>query len=395
MTFTRLALTDIARNEFRSWTVFLSATLVAALVLSGALVLNGTNDALSITRGRLGADVLVVPTGSEARVESALLMGTPSPEWMPAASVDEIRDVPGVEAASPQMYLTSLEGASCCSVSNMFIVAFEPASDFTVGPWLKDGAVGDLGLGQAVGGAYVSTPDEGLKLYGYPLELVDTLAATGGNLDQSLFVTFETAREMAGRSGTQAVQPLEIPEDSVSSVLVRTADHTDPNAVAAAILNEVPGVGVVLAPTMFESYRAQVATVRDTLVFAVGLTLTLSVLLIAVVFSMASHERRREIGVWRALGATHAHVTLSFVLQAAILAAAGGLVGAAFAALGAYLFHDYIVTRIGVPFLFPPPATLAALAAGGLVIAVLTASLASLVPAIRASRQDPAAAMRE
>lgn len=397
MTLTQFALKDISRNEFRSWMVFASALLVAGLVLAAALLLQGTSDSLRLTQNRLGADILVVPQGSEARVENALLMGTATSSWMPAANVDRISDVPGVSVASPQMYLASLAGASCCSVSSMFIVAFEPETDFTVQPWLEDEIGGSLDVGEAVGGAFVSVPadEEGIRIYGYPLTLASTLEPTGGNLDQSMFLTFETAREVARRSVTDAEQPLEIPEDSVSSVLVRVEEGADPQTVAGAILSSVPGVGVVMSPEMFDTFRDQIATIRGGLLLALGLTVVMSLMLIAVVFSMATHERRREIGVWRALGATRRHVVWALVVQAVILSALGGVIGVALSAYGMFLFHDYIVGRIGVPFLFPSLPALVPLLLVGLFVAVMTAMLASLAPAVRVSNQDPASAMRE
>ncbi|MRR11720.1 FtsX-like permease family protein, partial [bacterium] len=243
----------------------------------------------------------------------------------------------------------------------------------------------------------VSVPgdDGGLKIYGYPLTLASNLEPTGGNLDQSLFVTFETARDMARRSVTAAEQPLEIPEDSVSSVLVRVEEGANSNTVAGAILSGIPGVSVVMSPEMFGEFRAQIATVRGGLVIVLGLTIALSLMLIAVVYSMATHERRREIGVWRALGATHRDVVFSLVAQAVILAGTGGIVGVAFSAFGAFLFHDYIVERVGVPFLFPTLVSLLPHLAAGLGAAIVVATLASLLPAIRVSNQDPASAMRE
>ncbi len=395
MTLIQFALRDISRNEFRSWTVSLAAFVVAGLVLATTLLVQGTGDSLRLTLDRLGADILVVPQGSEERVETALLMGSPTDAWMAEKTVDAVRAVPGVAAASPQMYLASLEGASCCSVSSMFIVAFDPATDFTVQPWLEEELGGPLALGEAVGGAFVSEPEEGLTIYGYPLALASNLEPTGGNLDQSMFLTFETARDVARVSVTEAVAPLEVPEGSVSSVLVRVEEGADANTVAGAILAAVPGVGVVMSPEMFESFRQQIATVRDGIALVVGLTVLLSLLLIGVVFSMATHERRREIGVWRALGATHGHVVGSLVAQAVALAAAGGTAGALFSALGVYLFHDYIVDRIGVPFLFPSVSRLALYVLAGLLAAVLVATEGALLPAIRVSRQDPASAMRE
>lgn len=45
--------------------------------------------------------------------------------------------IPGVEAVSPQIYLKSMFDAPCCAVSEMFMVVYEPDTDFTVTPWLE------------------------------------------------------------------------------------------------------------------------------------------------------------------------------------------------------------------------------------------------------------------
>ena len=126
-------------------------------------------------------------------------MGTPTRRSMPMQDVSRIAAVRGVAAASPQLYLESLAHASCCSVSSMFVVAFDPATDFTLQPWLEKKLGGGLAPYQAVGGAYVYVPpgQGGIKLYGSLLKLRANLAATGTNLDQSLFITFATAREVA------------------------------------------------------------------------------------------------------------------------------------------------------------------------------------------------------
>jgi putative ABC transport system permease protein len=397
VTLARLAITDIRRNEFRSWMVFLSTVLVAGLVLASALVLRGTTDSLRLTRDRLGADVLVVPRGSEDAVGSALLMGATTSVWMPVDVVSAVRSVRGVAAASPQMYLATLTGASCCSASDMLVVAFDPATDFTVRPWLEETIGTGLERGEAVGGAFVSVPDdgEGLRVYGQQLQLVSNLERTGGNLDRTLFITFDTAEEVARRSVTEAESPLKIPGGQVSSVLVRVEDGTDPAAVAAAIMVAMPDVTAIVSPEMFGAFRDQMGTLRTGLSLLLALTLALSVALIAVVFSVVTHERRREIGVWRALGATRRHVVRYFVVQATVLAAAGGLAGAAFSALAVFLFHDYLVGRLGTPFLLPSVPTLALFMVAGVAAAVVTAALASLAPAVRIVGEDPASAMRE
>jgi len=67
----------------------------------------------------LGADVIVVPSGSETGVENALLMGRPVHTWMPASNLEHIAAIEGVDTVSPQLYLATLRGATCCSVPDV------------------------------------------------------------------------------------------------------------------------------------------------------------------------------------------------------------------------------------------------------------------------------------
>ena len=117
--------------------------------------------------------------------------------------------------------------------------------------------------------------------------------------------------------------------------------------------------------------------------------------LIAVVFSLAVNERRRQIGVMRALGARRQVVLRSLLLEAVLLALAGGLAGVAVAGLAIYLFRPLIIGLLGTPFLFPALPGLLTLGLGALALALVGVVLAALVPALRISFQDPAISMRE
>lgn len=398
MTLLRLALRDIGRSAFRSWVIAACSFLVAALGFSALLVARGAEASLGLVSARLGADIIVVPSGSEPQVETALLMGVPTKRWMPAAAVGEIRGLPGVAAASPQLYLASLKGASCCTVSNMFVVAFEPQTDFTIQPWIVQevGAKG-LPLGGTVGGSLVSVPEgeKGLTIYGAPLSLDTHLASTGTNLDRSLFMTFETARDMARQSKTKAVSPLEIPDDGVSAVLVKVASGSEARGVASLISDRIAGVTASVAPQMFGAFRDQTGSVMGGLLAALALTGGFSLVFISLISTMAAHDRRREIGVLRALGATRTGVVWLLVAQAAAVTAAGALAGALTAATGIFLFRDLMVKRLGFPFLFPSAGELALVLVTGLAVIVAGVALAVALPALRTALQEPANAMRE
>ncbi len=393
----QLAKRNIAGSSFRSWMVFFCAALMAGFVIAATLVIRGANDSLSLALDRLGADIIVIPKGEEQRLKSALLMGIPVHCWMPDTIVDDLAALPGVKAVSPQLYLSTLRGATCCSVPEMFLIAYDPETDFTLKPWLEENLEGGLALGEAVGGNLVYVPADQAKLlvYGYGLDLKGSLEPTGTGLDQSMFFTFETAFEIARMSSDQAVKVLDIPPRTVSSALVKVELDADPQEVAAEISSAILGVTPLVTATLFRDQREQLLSLMNSVVALLGIIWILAMALIAVIFSLAVNERRRHIGVMRALGARRTTVLQSLLLEAILLALAGGTVGIAVASLAVNLFRPLIMGLMNTPFLYPAPLQLAGLGLGALGLALLGVTLAALIPALRISFQDPAISMRE
>jgi putative ABC transport system permease protein len=397
MNLLQLAWKNISGNTFRSSVVFVCALLVAAFALFTTLLLRGAAASLKLASDRLGADILVIPAGTESEMEGALMMGVPAQFWMPVRNVDQIAAIPGVAAVSPQVYLATLTGADCCSVANMFMVAYDPQTDFTVRPWLKQELEGGLGLGEVVGGTYITATEgrQNIRLYGYLVTLKANLEPTGTGLDQSVFFTLDTARDIARISTAQAEKPLEIPRDQVSAVLVKVDPGTDPEQVAVAIYRMVEGVVPIESANLFQSSRKQLTSLIQMMVVMLAAIWVLSVALIGLIVSMAANERRRELGVLRAIGANRAYVTYSLLAEAGILALLGSAVGIFLVVLVIFLFRKLIMVSLGLPFLLPSVGSLALQIGAGLVLSLLSVFLAALAPALKVSRLDPAIAMRE
>ena len=106
---------------------------------------------------------------------------------------------------------------------------------------------------------------------------------------------------------------------------------------------------------------------------------------IANVMVISVLERRSEIGLRRALGATRRHIGAQFITESLLLGAAGGLAGVL---LGAIVTGAYAATQ-GLPAVVPPEAL-----AGGLGAALVIGALAGLYPALRAARLSPTEALR-
>ena len=392
-----LALKNIRGSSFRSLIIFLCVMGVAGFFLSTTLIIRGAEHSLDAGLERLGADIVVVPAGAESKIETALLMGKPTQIWMPKEKAAEVSGVPGVAQVSAQVYLNSLYDAPCCSVSEMFLVIFDPETDFTIRPWLEKELGGDLSLNDVIGGSYVFTPpgEKYIRLYGHHLTLRGNLQATGTGLDQTMFMTMETAQAMAMTSRTQAEQPLEIDPDLISAVMVQVLPGTDAHEVTLQILLDVLGVTPIESPKLFGTYRDQMTGLLWGFLAVLGIGWGLSVALIGLVFSMAVNERRREVSVLRALGASRGFVLQSLLAEVGLLALGASALGISIGAVVIYLLRDFIATSMEIPFLFPSLASFLTLFIGGVALALATVTLAALIPALRASREEPALAMRE
>nr|WP_231988161.1 FtsX-like permease family protein [Nakamurella panacisegetis] len=124
---------------------------------------------------------------------------------------------------------------------------------------------------------------------------------------------------------------------------------------------------------------ASPASISGAVALLVGAVGVANIMIISVL------ERRSEIGLRRALGATKGHIRIQFLAEAIFLALIGGAVGVG---LGVLSTAIYASTKGGWAVVIPTIAW-----AGGLGSAVLIGAAAGLLPALRAARMSPTQAL--
>jgi putative ABC transport system permease protein len=394
----RLVSRNILGNLFRSGAIFLCVALVAGLSLSATLVVRDAETGLRRNLSRMGADIIVIPWGTMSQdFDGAHLVGMMTDRWMPRAYMERIAAVQGVEVVSPQLYLSTVIDSPFCALPEMVLVAYDPVTDFVLKPWLEHDPIGNLRLGEAVGGAAVFDPDgdQNIHVYGYPLKLIRTLQETGGDVDQVLFVSFDTAQAILEQVQSQPKPAFEIVPESISTAMVKVRLGSDPHEVAVRILEQVPSVVPIESTGFFQTQRSQMVGLLRIVLLLAGLTWALATLFMGLVFSLAANERRREIAMLRALGATEPLVLKMLLLEGAALALSGGVIGIGLVVLVIGLFQRQIAHVANIQITLPPPLSLLGLAVAGLVLALVSVTVAAWIPASRLSRQEPAVAMRE
>ncbi len=203
----------------------------------------------------------------------------------------------------------------------------------------------------------------------------DTYAS---EIDSSVLVGFPAAEKYLGFDGHP------------SEIYVRTTDTqaavTAVDALLGAQANpENPSQVNVSRPSDALTARAETKGALDTLFLGLGaVALLVGAIGVANIMVISVLERRSEIGLRRALGATRGQIRAQFLAEAILLSLAGGAAGviAGAAATAAYARGH------GELLVIPPQAW-----AGGLAAAVIIGALAGLLPAIRAARLSPTEAL--
>ncbi len=162
--------------------------------------------------------------------------------------------------------------------------------------------------------------------------------------------------------------------EHVSSLLAPTSDPQNAS-----------GVQVARPSDALEARAAAKGQFTTLLLGLGGVALLVGAIGIANIMVISVLERRGEIGLRRALGATGRHIAAQFMAESALLAAIGGAAGLALGA-GATLLYAQAKHE---PFVVPLYALAAAPAAGFVV-----GTLAGLYPAVRAARLSPTEALR-
>jgi len=196
-------------------------------------------------------------------------------------------------------------------------------------------------------------------------------------IDRSALVGFDAARDYLGLT----------PEVSTIYVRARPDALNDVRAVLAATANPAhPEEVLVSRPSDAVEARAAAAGTFTGLLLGLGaVALLVGGLGVANAMLMAVLERRSEIGLRRALGATRIHIARQFVVESLVLAGLGGLAGVG---IGSSIGAAYAVSQGWVPSL--PLAGVAAAFVGSL----LVGGGAGLYPALRAAALAPTEALR-
>jgi len=201
-------------------------------------------------------------------------------------------------------------------------------------------------------------------------------AALAPEIDSAVLVGFPAAQAYFGFDGHPSTIYVRSDTDQVAAVQAVLASTANP---------EAPNQVNVSQPSDALVARAAAQGAFNSLFLALGaVALLVGAVGVANIMVISVLERRSEIGLRRALGATKGHIRTQFLSEAILLAVIGGAVGVGVGALATAFYASAKGWAVVIPLLAW---------GGGFGAALLIGALAGLVPAIRAARMSPTEAL--
>jgi putative ABC transport system permease protein len=201
-------------------------------------------------------------------------------------------------------------------------------------------------------------------------------ATLAPEIDSSVLIGYPAAEKYFGFDGNPSeiyLRTVTSQVNAVDNLLAQQANPENPENVS------------VSQPSSALTAEADAQGAFDTLFLGLGaVALLVGAVGVANIMVISVLERRSEIGLRRALGATRGHIRIQFLSEAILLALAGGAAGVG---MGSIATAIYAAAK-GWALVIPPLAW-----GGGLGAAILIGAAAGLWPALRAARLSPTEAL--
>jgi putative ABC transport system permease protein len=393
----RLILAGLRQRKLR-------ASLTAIAILLGVAMVTGTLVLTSqitrafdeiFTAANSGVDVRITPRADFEGQFGAI-------PTLPESLVTRVEKVPGVASAAPEVAALGspvVDGEyvqSTGAPSFVFSLSPEPfrATDLASGTYPTRS--GEVAVNEALATSRGLSPGDRLGIATRSGVKQVTLSGT---------VTFANVSSIGGATIVIApigdVQQWFGLEGRANTIAVAATPGTTPEALARTLTAQLPSS--VEVRTGEQDAAEQAAQVNDAIntflrpaLLAFGvIALFVGAFIIFNTFAITVAQRLRELGLLRTIGASRRQVMTSVVGEAFIIGLVAGLVGIAggygFAALLVWVFNALLPGGIPVASTqFSPGIALIALLVG-----VLVSVVAAIIPAVRASRVPPVAALRE
>ena len=289
----------------------------------------------------------------------------------------DIQDNGDIATIAPKLYMnTIVKGTS------IMVVGFNPEQERIIKSWWEmSGGRYPEQQNEAILGTRASSilgvdPGDSIAINGQDVTIVGILGETGSQDDYQIFAPLKTVQQAFGKEGL------------ISSMDIRALCSACPvESIADSINKTIPGVRAVAVKQIAETEMNLVGKINRFMLALAGITLVVGGFGVVNTMMASVHERIKDIGIMKAVGASRKQIVSMFIYEAIAVGVVGGIIGYIAGTLLSYVLGPLIFDGLAVSY--APQYLLPALG-----LAILVTIVASVYPALRASHIRVADSLR-
>ncbi len=359
-------------------------TFVQALcVFGGIVIMKGMWQETTSARSRLGADVVVYPKEAFDKIdqEQVLTLGTPAEVYQDRSVLSKMDYCDGIEAVTCQIYLKDTSGSG----DDLWIVAYDPKTDFVIEPWMGKEKISALPEGSVIAGSKAEvSQDHTVTMFQQRWPVGARLKESRSFMDRAVVVPMDLLPGVlkAGvESGNDTLANIH-PESDFSVALVRATDPDQAEGIMSWINIYVEGMQAVKVKEMLTRASAGLEGALGTVVVIVVLIWIVLLAALGITQSILMKERVKELFVWHAIGASKNIIDRVMLSEALIVHLAGAVSGVLAAGIILGLSGDRILSGN-----LPGPLSICLTALLAVVITTAAGVLSSFIALRNASKR--------
>jgi putative ABC transport system permease protein len=413
MTYKMSYLTFIAaslRNKpGRNLATLFCFAFIAANIFTAQFLIAGASGVVDRSLTRMGADHMVIPPqymvflhGAGPGNTVAIVIAEPSDYRIKADIMDRLGKIPGISTMSPQLFVASLS-IPALSPDPIYIYGIDPETDFTIWPWLQKPLDKPLGSGEVIAGSAIAEePGAQIFIGDRKYIIAGKLDPTRSSVDHALILRFDDAYTLAATKGIVPASSPKIVAGDVNAVLIRDAPGVDPMIVgdritqAFYLIPEYRYFHVIGRHFSLDPVSKEIQEIPGLLNLISVFVVIVALPLIALIAAMVAHERQREVGLLKSMGAKRGIVFFLVIAEALVLAVFGGIIGVGLSIFALSLMNTQGIlnSTLQVSFQMPSCLEIGSMASVALFVVIIIGSISSLWPAYQSSTMNPYDAIR-
>ena len=390
MNFLSLAIKNLLRRRGRTLLTVMGVAIAISVLFSLLSLNSGYQKQLDKEMNSLGANVLAVPKGCPYEAASLIIHGGVIPKFLSESDLQKIRNISGVELATPMLMEQFIKKNSITGKDEPHIALGINIDEYKqLKPWW------------GVQGRFFTNNETDVKLIGRALAdkenitvgfvmpvgpfkgftTVGVLNRTGDQDDNFHFVPLAEAQRVFNKTGL------------ITTIAIKVKDVNQISEVSAE-MEKIPDVQAVTMTQVMGTVMNLAGSAESLLMTVIAIALIISAFGIINTLLMSVNERTKEFGMMKAIGASGLDIGKTVMAETLFITVIGGVIGTVGAIVGSSLIEGYVKGVLP----YTPRGSLIALSpeliAFCLVFSVVLGLICGIYPAFKSSRLTPMEAIR-